>query len=298
MSAATGLRAIALSGLFLGSAALAQQSDLVATGAEVEQLHGDFLFTEGPAADAEGNVYFTDIPASRIYRWSLDGELTVFREDSNATNGLFFDDDDILYGCEGGAGRITRMDENGNVEVVIDQYQGAPFNSPNDLWIDPQGGIYFTDPRYGDESDLPQAGYHVYYLAPDADQAEVIITDLVKPNGVIGTEDGHTLYVADHLGHQTFAYTIEAPGELSSARLLAEQGADGMTLDAHGNLYLTPVDGSRNVTVYSPGGEVLEQIEFPEVPANLTFGGAERDVLFATARTGLYALPMNVRGMY
>jgi len=278
--------------------ALAQGQALLAADAEVTLLHGGFGFTEGPAADADGNVYFTDIPANRIYRWTLTGELELFRENSNATNGLFFDRQWQLYGCEGGAGRITRMNAEGEVTVVIDRHDGAPFNSPNDLWIDADGGIYFTDPRYGDESNLPQPGYYVYYLAPGADAAQAVITDLVKPNGVIGTADGSILYVADHLGRRTLAYDIESPGQLSAPRVIAEQGADGMTLDTEGNLYLTPMTGARDVTVYSPQGELLTSIEFPEVPANLTFGGAQRDVLFATARAGLYAIPMLVRGMY
>jgi len=295
----TALLRICIFGLCAATvSAHAQNSSLVAPGAEVEQLHHGLFFTEGPAADQAGNVYFTDIPANRIYRWTLEGELEIFRENSNATNGLFFDADWQLYGCEGGAGRITRMDADGIATVVIDAYEGAPFNSPNDLWIDPHGSIYFTDPRYGDESNTPQPGYYVYYLAPGADSAELIITDLVKPNGVIGTADGSTLYVADHLGHQTFAYTIDAPGQISNKRLFADQGADGMTLDERGNLYLTPMTGGTDVIIYSPSGELLERIEFPEIPANLTFGGADRDVLFATARRGLYSVQMQVRGMF
>lgn len=273
----------------------AQDSSLVAPGASVQLLADSFVFTEGPAADEQGNVYFSDIPASRIHVWTLEGELQTFRENTNGTNGLFFDSNWQLFGAEGGAGRITRMDAQANVTVVVDQYNGASFNSPNDLWIDAAGGIYFTDPRYGDESNIPQPGYYVYYLAPGADQAQAIITDLVKPNGVIGTKDGSTLYVADHLGNQTFAYTIAAPGELTDKRLMAAQGSDGLTLDEHGNLYLT---GGRNVTVYSSQGELLQAIEFPLAPANMTFGGDNRDVLFVTARTSLFALQMSVKGMY
>ncbi len=275
-----------------------QPQSLRAGSAEIELLNDSFTFTEGPAADAAGNVYFTDIPANRVYRWTLGDELELVREDSNAANGLFFDADWQLYACEGGAGRLTRMEPDGSISVVIDQHNNAPFNSPNDLWIDPDGGIYFTDPRYGDESNLPQPGYYVYYLAPGAEAAEVIITDLVKPNGVIGTDDGSTLYAADHLGHTTYAWDIDSPGMISNQRVIAEQGADGMTLDEHGNLYLTPMTGGREVSIYSPAGQLIEQIEFPQIPANLTFGGSNRDQLYATARTGLYRVPMNVRGMY
>lgn len=278
-----------------GSTSIAQPVSLVAPNASVTLLSDSFTFTEGPAADVSGNVYFSDIPASRIHVWTLAGELQTFRESTNGTNGLFFNSNWQLHGAEGGAGRLTRMDNNGNASVVIDRHNGAPFNSPNDLWIDAAGGIYFTDPRYGDESNNPQPGYYVYYLAPGASQAQAIITDLVKPNGVIGTRDGTTLYVADHLGNQTFAYTLTAPGQVTDKRLVATQGSDGLTLDETGNLYLT---GGRNISVYSATGQLLETIEFPLAPANMTFGGANRDVLFVTARTSVFALQMAVKGMY
>jgi gluconolactonase len=277
-------------------ASLAAHADgLVAPGAQPELMHDGFIFTEGPAADAQGNIYFTDIPANRIYLWTTAGELHTFVENTRGTNGLFFDAGWNLFACEGGGGRITRISSDGNITGVVEQYNGAPFNSPNDLWLDAQGGIYFTDPRYGDESNNPQPGYYVYYLAPGGSEAQLIISDLVKPNGIIGTRDGDTLYVADHLGNETYAYTITAPGQLTDKRLLAPQGSDGLALDEQGNLYLT---GGRNITVYNPQGQLLQTIEFPLAPANMTFGGPDRDVLFVTARSSLYALQMAVRGMY
>lgn len=286
---------ITLLGLGFSTMSGAQQSSLVAPDASPQLLADNFVFTEGPATDQQGNVYFSDIPASRIHVWTVAGELETFRDNSNGTNGLFFDSNWQLFGAEGGAGRITRMDEQATVSVVTDQHNGAPFNSPNDLWIDADGGIYFTDPRYGDESNNPQPGYYVYYLAPGSREAQAIITDLVKPNGVIGTKDGSTLYVADHLGNQTFAYAITAPGVVADKRLLAEQGSDGLTLDEHGNLYLT---GGRNITVYNAQGQLLQSIEFPLAPANMTFGGENRDVLFVTARSSLFSIQMQVKGMY
>ena len=273
----------------------AQAAELVAPGAQAQEVASGFIFTEGPAADEAGNVYFTDIPNNRIHVWHTDGTLSVFRENTNAANGLFFDDEWRLTALEGGAGRVTRMDADANVTVLADQFNGKPFNSPNDLWIDAHGGIYFTDPRYGDESNIPQAGYHVYYLPAGSNEARVIITDLVKPNGIIGTRDGSTLYVADHLGNETFAYTITGPGEVSQKRSFALQGSDGLALDETGNLYLT---GGRNITAYSPAGELLQTIEIPLAPANMTFGGPNRDILYITARSALFALQMNVRGMY
>jgi gluconolactonase len=282
-------------GLALSASFALFADDLVAPGAQPELLHEGFIFTEGPAADAEGNIYFTDIPANRIYLWTTGGELQTFAGNTRGTNGLFFDGDWNLFACEGGGGRITRIGSDASITGVIEQYNDTPFNSPNDLWLDAQGGIYFTDPRYGDESNNPQPGYYVYYLAPGASEASLIIDDMVKPNGIIGTRDGSTLYVADHLGNETYAYTITAPGQLGNKRLMAAQGSDGLTLDEHGNLYLT---GGSNITVYSPQGELLNTMTFPQAPANMTFGGPNRDVLFVTARRGLYALQMAVKGMY
>jgi gluconolactonase len=273
----------------------ASAAELIAQGAEVQQVSSGFSFTEGPAADQTGNVYFTDIPNNRIHIWTTDEELKVFRDDTRGANGLFFDADWQLFAAEGGGGRIIRMDTEGNPTVVVEQYNGKPFNSPNDLWIDASGGIYFTDPRYGDESNIPQSGYHVYYVPAGSNEAQVVITDLVKPNGIIGTRDGNTLYVADHLGNQTFTYTISGPGQVSAKRLFAPQGSDGLALDEQGNLYLT---GGSNITAYSPAGELLETIAIPLAPANMTFGGPNRDVLYITARTALFSLKMAVRGMY
>lgn len=261
-----------------------------------ELLADGFELTEGPIADRHGNVYFCDIPNNRIHRWTLEGELELFRTDTGGAAGLFFDDQQRLYAAEGDNARITRMDEHAGVEVMVDQHDGRPFNSPNDLWVDPDGGVYFTDPRYGDVSSLPQAGHFVYYLAPGADAARPIITDLESPNGIIGTPDGDTLFVADFRGERTWAYSIESPGVVASRRLAVDRGSDGISLDVRGNLYLTD---ERNVSIHdSRSGELLEQIELPERVFNMTFGGADRKTLFVAARTGLYSVPMNVRGAY
>ncbi|MEX1199033.1 MAG: SMP-30/gluconolactonase/LRE family protein [Pseudohongiellaceae bacterium] len=266
-------------------------------GSEPRLLADGFAFTEGPIADADGNIYFSDIPNNRIHYWSTtEEELSLFRANTMGANGLFFGPDGHLHAAEGGGARITRMDDLARTEILVNRHDNRPFNSPNDLWIDDDGGIYFTDPRYGNESNLPQPGYFVYYLPPDGDTAHPIITDLERPNGIIGTPDGETLYVADHGGDQTWAYDIEAPGQVASPVLAAGQGSDGVTLDSQGHLYLT---GGNHVSVYDPQtGERLDQIEFPEAPSNMTFGGPDRRTLFVTARTGFYSIPMDVRGAY
>jgi gluconolactonase len=266
---------------------------IVAPEAQVQQLAGGFRFTEGPAADARGNVFFTDIPNSRIHKWSLDGQLSTFLENSDRANGLFFDKTGNLLACAGGAGRLVSIDRRGKVTVLADKYQGKPFNSPNDLWQHPKGGIYFTDPRYGRREDLPQPGEHVYYLSADRKRLVRVIDDMVRPNGLIGTPDGKLLYVADHGANKTYVYKISPDGTLSDKKLFAPQGSDGMTLDEHGNVYLT----TAAVSVYDPAGNRIQTIDVPEKPSNVCFAGPDKKTLFITARTSLYSLRMQVKGL-
>ncbi|MFH1923154.1 MAG: SMP-30/gluconolactonase/LRE family protein [Planctomycetota bacterium] len=270
----------------------AAAEELVASGAKVERLADGFVFTEGPACDAEGNVYFSDIPNERIHVWSTDGKLSTFRENSGGANGLYFDREGNLVACEGGSRRLTSISPDGNVTVLADAFEGKKFNSPNDLWIDPRGGVYFTDPRYGRPEGLEQDGFHVYYLSPEGRPPVRVLDNLVKPNGVIGTADGKLLYVADAGDGKTYRYHIQPDGSLADRELIAPVGSDGMTLDEKGNLYL-----ARNVVhVYSPDGRNIATIEVPEAPANVCFGGKDRRTLFITARKGLYSIHMNVRG--
>lgn len=252
-----------------------------------KKLAGGFLFTEGPAVDQEGNVYFTDIPNGRIHKWSVEGKLSTFMENSDGANGLFFDKNGNLIACIGGTGKLVSIDLQGKITVLADQYDGKRFNSLNDLWIDPKGGIYFTDPRYGNRENLPQNGEHVYYLSADQKKIVRVIEDMVRPNGVIGTPDGKILYVADLGASKTYAYNTNPDGTLSGKKLFAEQGSDGMALDEDGNLYLT----TKAVNIYSPSGKMINTINVPESPSNVCFG-KNKKTLFITARTSLYSVNM------
>lgn len=270
-----------------------QKRSVVAEGAKVEKLAGDFKFTEGPASDAKGNIYFSDIPNNRIHKWSLDGKLSTFRENSGGANGLFVDKKGNLLACEGGGRRLVSIDPKGNVTILADKYQGKRFNSLNDIWIDPKGGIYFTDPRYGPRDDMEQDGEHVYYLTPDRKNIIRVVNDMVRPNGLVGTADGKLLYIADHGGNKTYVYAINKDGTLSNKKLFAPEGSDGMTIDNEGNVYLT----TKVVAVYSSKGQKIETIEIPEGPANICFGGKDMKTLFITARTSLYSVQMRVKGV-
>lgn len=177
--------------------------------------------------------------------------------------------------------------------VVADTYNGLRFNKPNDLWIDPKGGIYFSDPIYG-KSPRYQDGEHVYYVSPDRKTILRVVDDMVRPNGLIGTIDGKVLYITDHGAKKTYRYTINEDGTLSGKSLFVEIGADGMTLDVEGNLYLTEAD----VLVYDSAGNLIEKIEIPERSTNVTFGGKEGKTLYITARQSVYSIETRVKGVY
>jgi len=254
-------------------------------------IAGVYQFTEGPATDQNGNVYFSDVNAGRIYKWSPDDKVVIFLEGLNMPNGLMFDKSGNLIACEGGNGRLISISPQGQITVLVDQYNAVRFNETNDLWIDPQGGIYFTDPAY--QSAVVQDGEHVYYLSPDRNRVMRVISNMVKPNGIVGTADGKTLYVADYGAGQTFAYTINSDGSLSDKRLFAPVGSDGMTLDTAGNLYLTT---PYQVQIYDTAGNKIAVIPTQENPTNVTFAGTDGQTLFITARTAVYILQMAVEG--
>lgn len=271
----------------------AEKLSVVAEGAKVKKLAGGFKFTEGPAVDSEGNIYFTDIPNNRIHKWSVDGKLSTFRENSGAANGLFFDKEGNLLACEGDNRRLVSISPDGKVTVLADKYKNRKLNRPNDLWIDPRGGVYFTDPYFGDRSYMEQEGEYVYYLSGDRKRLLRVASNLVRPNGVIGTADGGTLYIADYKANKTYVYKILPDGTLSRKTLFAPEGMDGMTIDNEGNIYLT----TDVVAVYNKDGEKIETIKVPEQPANVCFGGKDRRTLFITARTSLYSVRMRVSGV-
>jgi gluconolactonase len=263
---------------------------------EVEKLAGDFKFTEGPAVDQKGNVYFTDVRNHMILVWTLDNQLDTFRTRSGRANGLYFDKQNNLWVCEGEKGQISSIGPEGEYKVIASKYKKTRFNQPNDIWISPKGGAYFTDPLYGgDDKNIPQDGMHVYYISPDHSTVIRVCSDYEKPNGVIGTVDGKTLYVTDAQGGKTYKYDIKDDGSLSNKTLFVDLGCDGMTVDKRGNVYLTP-RGHHSVDIYSPDGEFIKEIHLPERPSNVCFGGPNRKQLYITARTSIYRVETNMKG--
>jgi len=264
---------------------------VVAPGAKPVKIVGKFRFTEGPAVDAKGNVFFTDIPRNLIYKYSVDGKLSIWRKDSGAANGLFFDKKGNLLACQGGLGQVSSITPKGKLTVLAGKYGGKRFNKPNDLWIDPAGGVYFSDPVYG-RAKIHQGGQHVYYLSPDGKKVTRVIDDMKKPNGVVGTPDGKVLYVADHGGKKVYRYDIGKAGALSGKKEFAPIACDGMTLDNEGNVYLTEKD----VLVHNSKGELIETIDVPMRPTNVCFGGADMKTLFVTGGGAACTVKMRVKG--
>lgn len=263
---------------------------------EVEQLASDFKFTEGPAVDTQGNIYFTDIPKQKIWIWTLEDELKLFKDNSGGANGLFFDQHQNLLACEGQEGLISKTSTDGEYIIIAKEFNAIRFNQPNDLWPDAKGGVYFTDPKYGDEENLPQKEMHVYYINPESQEVIQVTDDLLKPNGLIGTADGKSLFITDHGDDKTFKYKIEGDGKLTDKSLFIEAGGDGMSIDQEGNIYLT-TSGKMAVEVFSPDGKMIQSIPVPEQPSNVCFGGKNRDELFITARTSIYRTKMNTKGI-
>ncbi len=269
----------------------AHDGPLVKEDAVFRKLAGDFKFTEGPALAPDGKIYFTDIPNERIHAYDpATGQTTVFREPSGKANGLFFTPAGALVACEGGSRRLTRTDFAGRIEVLAESFEGKKLNSPNDVVPDGHGGFYFTDPRYGPNDDREIDIEAVYYVDRNGKISQVA-ADLVKPNGILASPDDRILYIADPGAEKIYAYDIEGPGKLANPREFAPVGSDGLSIDKLGNLYVT---WKGDVIAYSPAGKEVLRLAPPEAPANCLLVGK---TLYVTARTGFYAIDLEVEGV-
>lgn len=274
-----------------------QNPGIIAENATVEKAGTGYAFTEGPAVDTEGRVFFTDQPNDRIHVWDEGKGISLWLEGTGRSNGMYFDNDGQLLACADEHNRVVRFDDRKEMRALLENYKGKHLNGPNDLWVSPTGDIYFTDPYY--HRDYWEEGHAeaqdargVYLLSRDGKVSRVS-EEYKQPNGLIGTPDGKTLYVADINDRKIWKYTIQPDGTLSDRTFFAPEGSDGMTINQQGNIYLT----MDKVWVYSPQGELIAEIEVPEHPSNVCFGGEERDILFITARTSVYTLKMNTKGV-
>jgi gluconolactonase len=278
--------------------AFGQDTLLFDTLAKPQLISRQFGFTEGASVDKKGNVFFTDQPNNKIWEYNTDGKLSIFLDSAGRSNGMYFDRKGNLVTCADEKDQLWSISPDKKIKVLLGDYNGHLMNGPNDIWIDRKGGIYMTDPYYQrpywtrTKPDLD--GQKVYYLPKGAKQPVIVDADLKKPNGIVGTPDGKYLYVADIGDNKTFKYTINQNGTLSDRILFVKQGADGMTLDVKGNVYLC----GNGVTIYNPQGKQIAHIAIDEPwTANLCFGGVNKNVLFINASTALYKVQMNVKGV-
>jgi len=272
-------------------------STIVAKDTKLVQVYDKCIFTEGPVADREGNVYFTDQPNNRILKYTIDGEVTVYMENCGRANGLYFDNNGDLLACADEKNQLWKIKRDKTVEVLINDFEGKKLNGPNDLWVNGNGVIYFTDPYYrrnywinpGQEIKKQ----NLYCFNPTDNSLVVVDSNLVKPNGIIGNTKGNILYVADIGDSKTYVYTINSDGSLSNRKLFTTMGSDGMTIDETGNVYLT----GKGVTIFNKQGVQIGTIPINKNwTSNVTFGGKGHKTLFITAMSSLYAIEMNVRG--
>jgi len=240
-----------------------------------------FRFTEGPAVDRNGSLYFSDVPARRIYRYGFNGSLQIFLKESGGVNGLYFTSENELIACSGKETRaILSIDSLGKITEIISEYDGKKLNSPNDLWVDPSGGIYFTDPRYGNREGMEQDGEHVYFVFPDRDRIIRVIDDLVRPNGIVGTNDGKKLYVVDQGVQKTYVYKILKNGKLANKTLFTNCGIDGMSVNQQDEVFITAENAVRH---FNQKGKLLQEFNFSAYPTNVFF---HKDQLFITTQAG------------
>ncbi len=270
--------------------------DIISPGTEFQVLGTGYGFTEGPAADGLGNVYFSDGQNDSIHFCEIGKPITLFVADSTDANGMMFNHKGELLVCEGAAHRIVAIDVQSRAKrILASQIYGTHFNEPNDLSVDEVDGFYFTDPNYGHRGQATVMKEDAYYCSPEG-RVSRVSTVCVKPNGVILSPDGKVLYLADNRGERIYKYDVTAPGRLTNERGWIELGArpDGMTLDVHRNLYVGC--GDAGVKVYSPSAEYIGAISVPYA-SNLVFGGTDFTTLFITSRDKLLSIRTRVEGI-
>lgn len=287
------------------SAAQDKQS-LVAPGAQVEKLAGGMKFTEGPVwLPDQKKLVFSDIPNSVLMQWSKKDGLSEYRKSENA-NGNIIDLEGRIISCQHSGRNVIRIEKDGSATVLTDNYDGKRFNSPNDVAIRSDGTLWFTDPAWGLTGPHEIPGHWVYRYDPKTGKSEPVVKDLAMPNGIVFSPDETRIYIADTGGHPKHpdpsfhklpavirCYAVTSEGRLGKKLFEIDQGSDGMAVDVEGNIYTTY---GGKVQVFDADGKKLEDIEVPEGPANVCFGGDDNRTLFITARTSLYSVRTRLPG--
>ena len=262
---------------------------------KVERVAAGYAFTEGPVWSKEGFLLFSDVPNQKIWKLAPNAKPSVFRDNTNRTNGNTYDSKGNLYSCEGGAWRVTRTDKKGAIEVVAEGWQGKRLNAPNDIVVSKNGHVYFTDPAFGNQEQGRQLDFFGVYHVPPKGPMELIAKPKGRPNGITFSPNGRILYVANSDERVVYAYDVDGRGQATNERVVikgVDGVPDGIRTDEKGNIYVT----AKGVAIYAPDGKLLHTIEIPETPANCTFGDDDFQTLYITARTSVYRVRMNVKG--
>ncbi|MBL4676764.1 MAG: SMP-30/gluconolactonase/LRE family protein [Mucilaginibacter sp.] len=277
--------------------ASAQTRKLYTDGAKPKLVSKQFKFTEGPAVDKAGNIYFTDQPNNEIWKYDVNGKLSIFTDKAGRANGTYFDSEGNLIVCADEHNQLWQISPEGKVKVLLNSYEGKLFNGPNDLWVDKHDNIYFTDPYFQRDywkRKKSELNGEKVFLLKNGQSKPIVLDNLVKPNGIVGTPDGRYLFVADIGAGKIYKYDIKPDGTVSNKRLFFAATADGITLDELGNLYLA----GNGITIVDPKGKKITHIDIPQPwTANLCFGGTDKRTLFITASKAIYIMKMNVKGM-
>jgi gluconolactonase len=296
-----------------GGASDELRSPLLAAASSWQKVAGGLGFGEGPAWHPDGYLLFEDVTNNRTLKLDAADQVSVFREATDGANGLAFDGAQRLVACEGNAAgrgrRLVRIEKDGTLTVLAERYRGQRLNSPNDLAIDRRGRVYFTDPRYSQRENLELDREAVYRVDPEGTIARVV-DSLTRPNGILVSGDGRTLYVAENASPggavQLWAFDLDAHGTAQRGRILYDfgggRGIDGMTLDADGRIWATAGTKEKaGIYVFMPDAKrrtarLVTFIAMDEDPTNCTFGGPGRDVLYVTTTSSLYRIRTSVRG--
>ena len=278
-------------------------ADYLEPGNKPVKVASGCKFTEGPAVDSQGNVFFSDGPNDRIMQIAADGKVSIFRQPCGRANGMEFDNEGRLVMCQSagatGKRRVARLETDGSEVVLADTFEGKQFNAPNDLTIDRKGRIYFTDmaPPTEKNPTMPPAVYRI----DGPGKVVKVIDNLLRPNGIVITPDNKTLYVSDRGVQKLQRYKVAEDGSLKPDGTVydfsPDRGIDGMCIDIKGNLYTTAGKGKTSgVYIFSPEGKKLDVIPVPETPTNCVFGGADRKMLYVTAGRSLYRVQLTIEG--
>lgn len=303
---------VALSALGMGSstAVIAQDqaaalvtpaiAGVVAAGTKIELIKEGFTGTEGPIALPDGSLIFTETQANRITRIAEDGSTSVFVEGSNGSNGLALAPNGDVYAVQVLKPRVAVVFPDAKRKVLVDQFEGATFGRPNDIVLDKQGGVYFTDSGAQAGKPTPEGVNKpaVYYISPKGD-VKRLANDIERPNGIQLSPDEKVLYVANTGGEHVLAYDITAPGQIGPRRNFAKlggfkqtengpsSGADGLAVDADGRVY---VASNLGIQVFSSSGAALGVIALPKQPQNLAFAGTDKKTLYVVGRGSAYKI--------